>query len=75
MEIERLIRLNGSRRRANSVLMVETIISVTPEYFGRLPAGEQKEFFQTVTDFMKQRIGEQSILSAIVLSLPIQLDV
>ena len=66
MEIERLIKINGSRRRANSVLMVETIISVTPEYFDRLPAGEQKEFFQSVTDFMKQRIGEQNILSAIV---------
>lgn len=66
MEIERHIKLNGCRRRANSVLMVETIISVTPEYFDRLPAGEQKEFFQSVTDFMKQRIGEQNILSAIV---------
>ena len=66
MEIKRLIKFNGSRRRANSVLMVETIISVTPEYFNRLPAGEQKEFFQSVTDFMKQRIGEQNILSAIV---------
>lgn len=66
MEIERLIKLNGSRRRANSVLMVETIISVTPEYFDHLPAGEQKELFQSVTDFMKQRIGEQNILSAIV---------
>ncbi|MEM5768455.1 MAG: MobV family relaxase [Bacillota bacterium] len=66
MEIERLIKLNECRRRSNSVLMVETIISVTPEYFDRLPAGEQKEFFQSVTDFMKQRIGEQNILSAIV---------
>lgn len=46
--------------------MVETIISVTPEYFDLLPAGEQKEFFLSVTDFMKQRIGEQNILSAIV---------
>jgi hypothetical protein len=66
MEIERLIKLNGCRQRANSVLMVETVISVTPEYFDLLPAEEQKEFFQSVTDFMKQRIGEQNILSAIV---------
>lgn len=66
MEIERLITLNGSRRRANSVMMVETIISVTPEYIDRLPAREQKELFQSVTDFMKQRVGDQNILSAIV---------
>ncbi len=66
MEIERLIKLNECRRRANSVLMVETIISATPEYIDRLPAGEQEELFQSVADFMKQRVGEQNILSAIV---------
>lgn len=65
-EIQRLVKLRGCRPRANSVMMVETIVSVTPEYIGSLPAGEQKELFQSVTDFMKQRVGEQNILSAIV---------
>ena len=60
------MKLNGCRQRANSVMMVETIVSVTPEYIGSLPAGEQKELFQSVTDFMKQRVGKQNILSAIV---------
>lgn len=65
-EIERLIKFNGCNQRSNSVMMVETIISVTPEYIDRLPAGEQKELFQSVTNFMKRRVGEQNILSAIV---------
>lgn len=65
-EIERLVKLNGCNYRSNSVMMVETIISVTPEYIDSLPAGKQKELFESVTDFMKQRVGEQNILSAIV---------
>jgi len=65
-EIQRLVKLNGCRQRSNSVMMVETIISVTPEYINSFSAEEQKELFQSVTDFMKQRIGEENILSAVV---------
>lgn len=65
-EIQRLVKLNGCRQRSNSVMMVETIISVTPEYINSFSAEEQKELFQAVTNFMKQRVGEQNILSAVV---------
>ncbi|MDE6252825.1 MAG: plasmid recombination protein [Lachnospiraceae bacterium] len=65
-EINRKVAEAGCRTRKDSVMMVETLITASPEFMNSLPPEEQKEYFQTALDFISERVGRQNILSAVV---------
>ncbi len=65
-EINRMIAEVGCKVRRDSVMMVETLITASPEFMNSLPPEEQKLYFQTALDFVSERVGRQNILSAVV---------
>ncbi|MDL2258613.1 plasmid recombination protein [Eubacteriales bacterium OttesenSCG-928-K08] len=65
-EIDRLIEQAGCRKRSDSVLMVDTIMTASPEFLQALPDQEQREYFQRAYVYMRDKLGEQNILSAAV---------
>lgn len=56
----------GCKVRRDSVMMVETLITASPEFMDSLPPEEQKEYFTMALDFISGRVGRQNILSAVV---------
>lgn len=65
-EINRMVAEAGCKVRKDSVLMVETLITASPEFMNSLPPEEQKEYFSMALDFLAERVGKQNILSAVV---------
>ena len=65
-EINRKVAEAGCRTRKDSVMMVETLITASPEFENQLPPEEQKAYFTMALDFISERVGEQNILSAVV---------
>ena len=65
-EINKMVAEAGCRTRKDSVMMVETLITASPEFMNSLPPEEQKAYFQTALDFISERVGKQNILSAVV---------
>ena len=54
------------RIRKDSILMVETILTASPEFMNDLPAEDQQKFFRLATQFFEREIGKENIISAIV---------
>lgn len=65
-ELNQKIKDAGCRKRKDSVIMIETLITASPEFMNELPDEEQKEFFERALGFMSERIGKDNIISAIV---------
>ena len=65
-EINCMVAEAGCKVRKDSVLMVETLITASPEFMNSLPPEEQKEYFTMALDFLAERVGRQNILSAVV---------
>ena len=65
-EINRMVAEAGCKVRKDSVLMVETLITASPEFMNSLPPEEQREYFTMALDFLAERVGRQNILSAVV---------
>ena len=65
-EINRMVDEAGCKVRKDSVMMVETLITASPEFMNQLPPEEQKAYFQTALDFISERVGKKNILSAVV---------
>ncbi len=65
-EINRMVAEAGCRTRKDSVMMVETLITASPEFMNSLPPEEQKAYFTMALDFISERVGEKNILSAVV---------
>ena len=65
-EINRKVAEAGCKVRRDSVMMVETLITASPEFMNSLPPAEQKEYFTMALDFIAERVGKQNILSAVV---------
>ena len=58
-EINRMVEEAGCRTRKDSVMMVETLITASPEFMNSLPPEEQKMYFQTALDFISERVGKK----------------
>lgn len=56
----------GCKRRKDSVLMVETLITASPEFFEAITQEEHRKFFERAVQFIKDEIGWQNIISAAV---------
>jgi len=65
-EVQRMIKAAGCRTRKDSTVMVETLITASPEFMKSLSLSEQREYFQTAFDFVGSKIGRDNIISAVV---------
>ena len=65
-EINQMVKEAGCKVRKDSVMMVETLITASPEFMNSLPPEEQKAYFQTALDFISEHVGKKNILSAVV---------
>ena len=61
-----MVQAAGCKVRKDSVMMVETLITASPEFMNSLPPEEQKAYFAMALDFIAERVGKQNILSAVV---------
>ncbi len=65
-EAERQIREAGCRTRTDSVRVVETLITASPEFFQGKKRSEIRDFFQAALDFIKEKQNPNTIISAVV---------
>lgn len=65
-EINSLITAAGCKTRKDSTLMVETLITASPEFMSALPLYEQQEFFNLAFEFISKNIEKSNIISAVV---------
>ena len=54
------------RVRSDSVRIVETLITASPEFFKGKKRNEIRGFFEHAVDFLKQELGEDRLVSAVV---------
>ena len=64
-EIRHRLRTAGCRVRKDSVKFVDTLVTVSPE-FAKAHESEMPEYFNRAFDFLKERVGEENIISAVV---------
>ena len=64
-EIRHRIQTAGCRVRKDSVKFVDTLVTVSPE-FAKAHEAEMPEYFRRAFDFLKERVGEENIFSAVV---------
>ena len=64
-EIKHRIQMAGCRVRRDSVKFVDTLVTVSPE-FAKAHEAEMPEYFNRAFDFLKERVGEDNIFSAVV---------
>ena len=65
-EAERQIREAGCRTRKDSVRLVETMITASPEFFQRKSMKEIRSFFKEALAFIEQKQNPDTIISAVV---------
>ena len=65
-EAERQIAEAGCRTRKDSVRVVETLITASPEFFQGKNSKEVKAFFKRALDFIKGKQSPKTIISAVV---------
>ena len=65
-EVKRLIAAAGCKTRKDSVVMVETLITASPEFMSALSPPEQREYFARALSFVESRIGKDNIIAAVV---------
>ena len=65
-KIKELIKKYECKTRKDSIRLVETLITASPEFMSKLSEREQKEYFERAAEFMKSEIGEDRIISAVV---------
>lgn len=64
-EIKHRIQMAGCRVRKDSVKFVDTLVTVSPE-FAQAHEAEMREYFTRAFAFLKERVGEDNIISAVV---------
>ena len=65
-EIMSRIEKAGCKVRRDSVLMVDAMITASPEFIHALPAEEQKAYFERAVQFIQQEVGKQNVFTAAV---------
>ena len=64
-EIRHRISMAGCQVRRDSVKFVDTLVTVSPE-FAMAHDAEMPEYFNRAFEFLKERVGEENIFSAVV---------
>ena len=65
-EAEKQIAEAGCRARKDSVRVVETLITASPEFFANKKTKEVKEFFEYALAFIQSKQSPETIISAVV---------
>ncbi len=65
-EAERQIKESGCRTRSDSVRLVETLVTATPEFFQNKKQSEIRAYFQEALAFIQQNQNPETIVSAVV---------
>ena len=65
-EVKRLIAAAGCKTRKDSTVMVETMITASPEFMERLSPAEKRDYFALALSFLETKVGRKNIISAIV---------
>lgn len=65
-EAEKQISEAGCRARKDSVRVVETLITASPEFFEGKKPREVKEFFEYALEFIQSKQSPETIISAVV---------
>jgi len=65
-EVQRMIKAAGCKTRKDSTVMVETLITASPEFLHSLEPTEQREFFTRALSFIESKVGRENIISAVV---------
>ena len=65
-EADGMIREAGCKARKDSVRMVETLITASPEFFAGKKPGEVRAFFEYALEFLKTKQAAETIVSAVV---------
>ena len=66
IKIKKLIKKYECKTRKDSIRLVETLITASPEFMSKLSEEEKREYFERATEFMESEIGEDRIISAVV---------
>ncbi len=64
--VEHQIKEAGCRTRSDSVRMVETLVTATPEFFHGKQLSEVRAYFEEVLAFIQQHQAAKTFLSAVV---------
>ena len=64
--VEQQIQKAGCKARKDSVRVVETMITASPEFFDGKKPRAVKEFFEHALEFLKTKQAEETIVSAVV---------
>lgn len=65
-EIMNRVEAAKCRVRKDSVLMIEALITASPEFMTVHPVAEQREYFEQALAFMRNEIGEENVFAATV---------
>ena len=65
-EADKMIREAGCKARKDSVRMVETLITASPEFFAGKKPGEVRAFFEYALEYLKTKQAAETIVSAVV---------
>ena len=65
-ESERQIAAAGCRTRKDSIRMIETLFTASPEFFKGKKRAEIRVFFEEALRFLEQHQSKETILSAVV---------
>ena len=65
-EAERQIKDAGCRTRSDSVRLVESLVTATPEFFKGKKKAEIKTYFQEALNFIREHQDPKTIISAVV---------
>ena len=65
-EIMQRIETAKCRVRKDSVLMIETLVTASPEFITVLTENEEREYFERALSFIREEIGEDNIFAVTV---------
>ncbi len=65
-EAERQIAVAGCRTRTDSVRVVETLITASPEFFKGKKKAQVKEYFEHAMNFILKHVPKERIISAVI---------
>lgn len=65
-ESERQIAAAGCRTRKDSIRMIETLFTASPEFFKGKKRAEIRAFFEEALHFLEQHQSKETIISAVV---------
>ena len=66
VEIMKRIEAAKCRMRKDSVLMIETLVTASPEFISILTENERNEYFKRALAFIREEVGEDNIFAATV---------